>query len=39
VYDSKARLWKADIHLALKDMKKTKRNTDLLQWEMIHDHV
>jgi len=39
VYDSKARLWKADIHLALKDIKKTKRNTDLIQWEMIHDHV
>ncbi|CAO5681196.1 MAG: hypothetical protein HEEMFOPI_01460 [Holosporales bacterium] len=39
VYDSKKRLWKGDIHLAIKDMKKTKRNTELIQWGMIHDNV
>lgn len=39
VYDERARLWKADIHLALKDMKKTKRSTDLIQWEFVHDNV
>lgn len=39
VYDPKMRLWKADIKLAIKDMAKTKRNTDLIQWEMIHDYV
>ncbi len=39
VYDEKSRLWKADIYLALKDMKKTKRNTDLIQSEFGHDNV
>ena len=38
-YDSRCRLWRADIPLALRDMKKTRRNCDLIDWEVVDELV
>jgi len=38
-FDSRCRLWRADITLALEDMKRTGRSLDLIQEEVLHDVV
>ena len=37
-YDSQCRLWRASVPLALKDMKLTGRDLDLVDWEAAHEH-
>ena len=32
-YDSRCRLWRASVALAIKDMKATRRSLDLIDWE------
>lgn len=39
VYDNECRLWRADIKLALRDMKKTQRNQDLINWDKVHEFI
>lgn len=36
-YDNKARLWKANVAQALKDMKATRRNCDLINWDIANE--
>ena len=36
-YDSSCRLWRANKDLALKDLKATGRNLDLIDWELVYD--
>lgn len=38
-YDKNCRLWRASIALALRDMKKTRRNCDLINWEIVHELI
>ncbi|MHB8811190.1 MAG: type IV toxin-antitoxin system AbiEi family antitoxin [Desulfobulbaceae bacterium] len=38
-YDQDCRLWRAAVGLALKDMKLTRRNTDLVDWNMADELV
>jgi len=38
-YDSRCRLWRASVVLALKDMKATGRNMDLIDWEAAREFV
>ena len=38
-YDAKAKLWRADIALALRDMKVTHRNNDLIDWDMVNEFI
>jgi len=38
-YDSQCRLWRASVALAIKDMKATKRNTDLIDWGVANELV
>ncbi len=38
-YDAPCRLWRASVQLALKDMKKTHRNADLIDWERAHEFI
>lgn len=39
IYDAKLGLWRANIHLALKDMKMTRRNMDLIDWEAVNESI
>jgi hypothetical protein len=39
VYDHKLRLWRADVGLAARDMIQTRRQTDLMDWESVHETV
>ena len=39
VYDSKCGLWKADKHLAIKDIKRTQRSLDLIDWDIVNEFV
>jgi hypothetical protein len=36
-YDWDCHLWRADVQLALDDIKITRRNTDLIDWEAVHE--
>lgn len=38
-YDKKCGFWKASVKLALRDMKMTKRDHDLINWDMINDSI
>jgi hypothetical protein len=38
-YDARCHLWRASVALAVKDMKSTKRNLDLIDWGVIHESV
>ncbi|MDK9705926.1 MAG: hypothetical protein OEL83_02640 [Desulforhopalus sp.] len=39
IYDSRCRLWRASVNLAMKDMRATGRNTDLVDWEAVNESV
>lgn len=38
-YDTNCGLWRANVQLALKDMKRTGRNADLIDWEMANEFI
>jgi predicted transcriptional regulator of viral defense system len=38
-YDSHCRLWRASVALAIKDMKATRRSTDLIDWGVANELV
>lgn len=38
-YDSDCRLWRATVALALRDMALTRRNTDLVDWEVAREFI
>ncbi|NQU39427.1 MAG: hypothetical protein HQ523_05695 [Lentisphaerae bacterium] len=38
-YDARYQLWRASVALALQDMKATRRNTGLVNWEAAHEFV
>lgn len=38
-YDSNCGLWRADVALALQDMKRTHRNCDLIDWEVANEFI
>jgi len=39
VYDADCRLWRATVPLALKDMKRTRRNCDLIDWDVVDEFI
>jgi hypothetical protein len=39
IYDHNCGLWRANVHLALRDMKATRRNCDLIDWSMVDESV
>lgn len=38
-YDERYKLWRADVKLALKDMKSTHRNMDLIDWDIVNEFI
>jgi len=38
-YDSRCRLWRASVALAIKDMKATRRSLDLIDWQAVNESV
>jgi hypothetical protein len=38
-YDAKSRLWRASVQQALRDMRATHRNIDLIEWKVAHEFV
>ena len=38
-YDANCRMWRASVALALKDMKRTRRSFDLVNWEIANELV
>jgi hypothetical protein len=38
-YDEKCKMWKANAKQALRDMKETKRDCDLIDWEVVNEFV
>lgn len=38
-YDARCRLWRASVAQALRDMKATHRNRDLIDWSSVHEPV
>lgn len=38
-YDSSCKLWKASVNLALRDMRATHRNLDLIDWRMLDELI
>ena len=38
-YDRQCHLWRADTALAIRDMKYTQRNLDLIDWELVNELV
>lgn len=38
-YDENCKLWRASLKLALRDMKMTRRNCDLINWDMVNDVI
>ena len=38
-YDKQCKLWRANVSLALKDMKDTNRNSDLIDWELANELI
>ncbi len=39
IYDSRCGLWRANVMLALKDMRATRRSLDLIDWSVINEYV
>jgi len=39
VYDSRCRLWRASVALAIKDMQATRRSTDLIDWNAANELI
>ena len=39
IYDNRYGLWRANIALALKDMKITHRNCDLINWDIVNESI
>ena len=39
IYDTSCGLWRASVKLALRDMKRTNRNCDLINWEMADELI
>lgn len=39
IYDYSCGLWRANVSLALKDMKRTHRNCDLIDWEVANEFI
>lgn len=39
IYDSQCGLWRANVSLALKDMRATRRSLDLIDWSVINEYV
>lgn len=39
VYDANCRLWRANVSLALRDMKITRRNSDLINWDIANEFI
>lgn len=38
-YDTNCRLWRAEVPLALRDMKATHRNCDLIDWDIANEFI
>ena len=38
-YDSQKGLWKANVSLAIRDMKRTRRNLDLVNWGIVNESI
>lgn len=38
-YDTRCRLWRASVALALRDMASTRRNTDLINWQAANEFL
>lgn len=38
-YDAQCRLWRSNVGLALRDMKATHRNCDLIDWEIANEFI
>jgi predicted transcriptional regulator of viral defense system len=38
-YDSECHLWRASVRLALRDMKMTRRNLDLINWSIANEFI
>ena len=38
-YDANCRLWRASVPQALRDMKATRRNCDLINWNIAHEFI
>lgn len=38
-YDSSCKLWRANVSLALRDMKVTQRNCDLIDWDIANEFI
>ena len=38
-YDDRCRLWRASVSLAVRDLKRVRRNTDLIDWEVVRELV
>ena len=38
-YDKESKLWRANITLALRDMKLTRRNSDLIDWDIANEFI
>jgi len=38
-YDNSCGLWKASVYLALRDMKMTRRNSDLIDWNLANELI
>jgi len=38
-YDSNCRMWRASVRQALRDMKKTQRNMDLIDWNIVNEFI
>jgi predicted transcriptional regulator of viral defense system len=39
IYDKNCRLWRATVPLAIRDMKATHRNSDLIDWEIANEFI
>lgn len=39
IYDASCRLWRANVSLALRDMKITRRNCDLINWDIANELI
>lgn len=39
IYDHDRRLWRANVHLAIRDMKASRRNCDLIDWSVVDELI
>ena len=39
IYDTRYNMWKANVTLAIRDMKHTRRNCDLINWEVVNEFI